>query len=80
MDEAMQSYAAASQLFPDNLEMKFWTAVNLANSNKIEQALPLFQTIFKKDKNWAELLKRLPKSDLLKISTADLKRILNTRD
>ncbi|MFN7116848.1 MAG: DUF1028 domain-containing protein [Saprospiraceae bacterium] len=76
IDEAMKSYAAASQLFPENLEMKFWTAVNLANSGKVDQALPMFQAIFKKDKNWAELLKRLPKSGLLTVNDADMKRIL----
>jgi uncharacterized Ntn-hydrolase superfamily protein len=76
IEAAMQSYGAASKMFPENLEMKFWTAVNLANTGKIEQSLPMFQAIFKKDKKWAELLKRLPKSGLLTVSEADMKRIL----
>lgn len=77
IDDAMQSYQTASKMFPDNLEMKFWTAVNLANSGKVEQSLPLFKTIFQKDKNWLELLKRLPKSGLLTVNEADQKRIVN---
>lgn len=76
IEEAMESYAAASKLFPENLEMKFWTAVNLANSGKIDQALPLFKAIFKKDKNWAELLKRLPKSGLLTVNEQEKNQIL----
>lgn len=79
MEAAMQSYGAASKLFPENLEMKFWTAVNLANANKVEESLPLFADIFKKDKHWAELLKRLSKSDLLTVSEADKQRILKTQ-
>lgn len=76
IEEAMQSYSTASKMFPENLEMKFWTAVNLANSGKVTESLPLFSAIFKKDKNWAELLKRLPKSELLTVSETDKQRIL----
>ena len=79
VEAAMQSYGAAGKLFPENLEMKFWTAVNLANSGKVSASLPLFADIFKKDKNWAELLKRLPKSGLLTVSEADKQRILETQ-
>lgn len=73
---AMQSYKAASDLFPDNLEMQFWQAVNLANVNRMEEALPLFDKIFQQDKSWKELTKRLTKNGLLKVETADLERIL----
>ncbi len=76
MEEALQSYSAASALFPENLEMKFWTAVNLANAGNMAQALPIFKTIFEKDKNLAELLKRLPKSGLLTVKEEDLQKIL----
>lgn len=77
MDLAMSYYKAASDLFPDNLEMQFWQAVNLANVNRMEEALPIFDKIFQQDKNWKELTKRLTKNGLLKVKNANLERILN---
>lgn len=76
IEAAMQSYQAASKMFPENLEMKFWTAVNLANSGKLNKALPMFKAIFQKDKNWLELLKRLPKSGLLTVKEEELQQIV----
>lgn len=77
---AMQLYASANALFPENEEMKFWHAVNLANAGKINEAIPMFTALFDKNIKWATLLKRLPKSGLLKISDADLQRILNVNE
>ncbi len=62
---AMKEYKTAEQLFPENLEMKFWHAVSLVNKKKVTEALPLFADIFQQDKNWLELVKRLPKVGLL---------------
>jgi len=76
MEEALKEYAAAEQLFPDNLEMRYWKAVALANNNRLEEALFIFKDIFNADDNWRELTKRLPKSGLLNLSDADLKKIM----
>jgi uncharacterized Ntn-hydrolase superfamily protein len=77
MTKAMMEYDAAAAMFPDNLEMKFWKAVAMANSNRVSEALPLFKEIFRADPNWKELTRRLPKSGLLIVSPTDLTRILN---
>lgn len=73
---ALQAYGTAEKMFPDNLEMKYWHAVSLANVGMIEDAVPIFKTIFKKDRNWRLLTERLPGVGLLKVGEADLKRIL----
>ena len=73
---ALREYGAAESLFPDNLEMKFWHAVALVNMGRVEESLPLFRAIFAKDQNWATLLPRLPKVDLLKADQKTLDRIL----
>ena len=77
MKTALKEYGSAQKLFPDNLEMKYWTAIALANNKDIEKALPIFKEIFKKDKNWKELTTRLPKSGLLIVSESDFQRILS---
>lgn len=77
MEKAMQEYHAAMKMFPQNLEMQYWTAITLANNKQVDKALPMLKTVFAKDPNWKELTRRLAKAGLLTVSEADLKRILN---
>ena len=74
---ALEAYGAAERMFPDNLEMKYWHAVSLANIGMIEDALPMFKEIFIKDENWRLLTERLPGVGLLNVNEADLERILS---
>ena len=76
---ALQEYGSAQKMFPDNIEMKYWTAVSLANINKLEEALPLFKEVFAKDKNWIELTKRIMDNGLLTVTAAQLNQILKIR-
>nr|WP_294995314.1 DUF1028 domain-containing protein [uncultured Sediminibacterium sp.] len=77
MTKAMSEYNAAMQLFPENLEMQFWTAITLANNKEVDKALPMLKKIYGKDKNWKELTRRLPAVKLLTVSETDLNRILS---
>ncbi len=76
MKLAMEEYGAAMKMFPENLEMKYWTAITLANNKKVADASKLLQGIYKKDPNWRELTKRLPKVGLLTLSETDLKELI----
>lgn len=74
--EALEQYGKAMEMFPENLEMQYWTAVALANSGRLEEAKPMFNSIFQKDENWREMTKRLPASGLLNVSEEELKQII----
>lgn len=76
MDKAMVEYSSAMKMFPDNLEMKYWTAVALANKGMMKDAVPMFKDIFKKDKNWKDLTPRLLPNGLLKVTPEQLSEIL----
>jgi uncharacterized Ntn-hydrolase superfamily protein len=76
MNLAMDEYNAAMKMFPENLEMKYWTAVTLANTGAVEKALPMFKEIFLQDINWKELTERLPQVGLLNVDQEDLSKIL----
>ncbi len=76
MDAAMKEYSSAMKMFPDNLEMKFWTAIALANKGNLKEALPMFREIFAKDKNWRDLTPRLLPNGLLKVTPDQLNEIL----
>jgi uncharacterized Ntn-hydrolase superfamily protein len=77
IDDALREYGAAEAMFPDNLEMRFWHAVSLANANRVDQSLPIFKEIFSKDMNWAVLVPRLQKSALLPDDPALIRKILS---
>jgi len=77
VDEALQQYGSAEKLFPENLEMRYWKAVALANSKRFEEAIPVFKSIFAEDENWRIMTLRLPDSGLLNVSEAELDRIVN---
>ena len=74
-DGALKAYSAAEEMFPDNLEMKYWHAVALVNMGKNDDALELFSEIFKKDENWRELTPRLVEAGLFPNDEKLLKKI-----
>ncbi|MCF8345721.1 MAG: DUF1028 domain-containing protein [Bacteroidales bacterium] len=76
MQAALRAYGAAEAMMPDNLEMKYWKAIALANNGRTTEALPVFKTVFEGDENWRELTRRLPASGLLEIPEHELKEIL----
>lgn len=76
LELAGKEYAYAEKLFPENIEMKFWHAVMLANNGKVDESLPIFKDIFSKDNNWRTLFERLPASGLTNLSTEDMNSIL----
>lgn len=77
MQLARAEYNAAMEMFPDNLEMQYWTAITLANNRNMVEALPLLKKVFEEEKNWKELTRRLPAVGLLTVSDEELKKILD---
>ena len=77
---ALKEYGAAQEMFPDNIEMKYWTAVSLVNIGNIEKALPIFRTVFREDPNWIELTRRIVQNGLLVVNEAVLDRIISVHE
>lgn len=75
-EKAMLKYQSAEDFAPQIDEIPFWVAVTLADSGELEKALPIFKKVFGVNPDWAELVKRLPKSGFLKKDEAMMKRIL----
>jgi len=72
---AAREYGAAQKLLPDQMEVVFWHAVTLVTGGRSEEALPLFKKVFAREPKWAELVERLPASELLPNDPALLERI-----
>ena len=77
VEGALEAYSAAAALYPHNLEMPFWHAITLAEIGRVEEALPIFASVFAAESNWRELARRLPPVDLLKVDAVTLARILS---
>ena len=73
---AKEHYMNAQKLNPENLEMKYWYAVTLANNGELGEAKEFFKNIFQQNKNWKTLTPRLIKAKLLLISDEELQEIL----
>ena len=65
LERAMMEYGEAAKLLPGNVEVQYWAAVTLATSGNLEQALPMFRSVFAADPNWIELTKRLYKPGII---------------
>jgi predicted Zn-dependent protease len=55
MHEAMKEYHTAMKMFPQNLEMQYWTAITLSSNKHTDMALPILKRIVAKDSNWKNL-------------------------
>ncbi|MBI9042473.1 DUF1028 domain-containing protein [Lutibacter sp.] len=73
---AKEYYMNAQKLNPDNLEMKYWFAITLANNGELIEAKKILKDIFKQNSKWKELTPRLIKPKLLTISNQELQEIL----
>lgn len=74
--QAEQLYLSAQNMFPDNLEMKYWYAINLLNNKEFEKAHPILKAVFDKDSNWKTLTSRIVKNKLLIISEEELQKVM----
>lgn len=73
---ALDEYATAAKLYPENLETQYWQAVTMSGAGMLDEAIPIFQKIFKVDPNWKTLTPRLVKVGFLDVDDEGLKRIL----
>lgn len=76
MQLAMEEYGKAERMFPENDEMKFWHGVTLLNNNDVENGIKILKQTISKNKNWEELLYRLPKVNLINFTVDELKNFL----
>jgi uncharacterized Ntn-hydrolase superfamily protein len=77
VEEALNSYSAAAALAPEQIEMPFWHAVTLAGLDRVDEAMPIFASVFQRSLVWKELLKRLAHAGMPEISPEGLSRLLN---
>ena len=65
VEGALVEYNLSSSLYPENPELKYWTAVTLAGRGKLEEALPMFRDVFQKAPELKTMTPRIVPSGLL---------------
>ncbi|GIV63537.1 MAG: DUF1028 domain-containing protein [Chloroflexota bacterium] len=75
-EAAMQAYRRAAALLPENEEILFWQAVTLADLGRLEEAVPIFQDVFRRNPLWKVMVKRLPPAGLMRSDSQVIERIL----
>lgn len=77
-EESLKAYEKAGQLAPDLEELEFWQGVSLVQVKKLKHAKPIFKKVFKKNKDWMQVTKSLPKIGLLPKDPMVLREILSS--
>jgi uncharacterized Ntn-hydrolase superfamily protein len=76
-EQALREYGDALKLYPDSQEIKFWSAVSLANTGQLEQALPIFAEVFRAHLGWRTLTERIYNLGLLEVDQRGYNRIVS---
>ena len=67
VEKALSLYNRAEELMPENQEVKFWKAVGLLNTGETRRGLEQLKYVFKQNRDWQEMIQRLPASGLLEV-------------
>jgi uncharacterized Ntn-hydrolase superfamily protein len=65
METARAEYAAAGNLAPGNLEVRYWQGITLATTGHLREAEPILAEVFAADDRWIELTRRLVKPGII---------------
>ena len=77
IDKALIEYSKAAEYYPENAELPYWSAVALANGGRLEEALPVFQSVFERNPDLKTMTPRLVKSGLLPDDKSLISKIMN---
>jgi len=76
-DKAIIEYSKAAEYYPENAELPYWSAVALANGGRVEEALPVFRSVFERNPDLKTMTPRLVKSGLLPDDKSLISKIMN---
>jgi uncharacterized Ntn-hydrolase superfamily protein len=75
--ESLKAYEKAGHFAPDLEELDFWRGVSLVQAKKLKDAKLIFKKVFRKNKDWIQVTKNLPKIGLLPKDQRILREILS---
>jgi len=76
IEKALVEYEKASEFYPENPELPYWSAITLASKGQLEKALPIFKDVFYREPRLRKLTPRLVKAGLLPNDPALIEAII----
>jgi uncharacterized Ntn-hydrolase superfamily protein len=76
VNRALEEYRRSAELYPENVELKFWQAVTLINHGELGKGKAILKQVFKKNKDMRTLIKTLEPVGLLKVDRKTLQDLL----
>jgi uncharacterized Ntn-hydrolase superfamily protein len=76
IEKALVEYEKASEFYPENPELPYWSAITLASKGQLEKALPIFKDVFYREPRLQKLTPRLVKAGLLPDDPELIERIM----
>lgn len=76
IDKALAEYNKAIEYYPENVELPYWSAIALVNSDQLSDALPIFESVFQSNPNLKEMTPRLLDAGILNTDKETLKIIM----
>ena len=76
IEKALVEYNHSASFYPENPELKYWTAITLVGKGRLEEALPIFKDVFKEAPQLKILTPRMVPSGLLPDDRSTLDKIL----
>jgi uncharacterized Ntn-hydrolase superfamily protein len=76
VNRALEEYRRSAELYPENVELKFWQAVTLINHGELAKGKAILKQVFKKNKDMRTLIKTLEPVGLLKVDRKTLQDLL----
>ncbi len=71
-EKALALYGKAQDMYPENKEFIYWSAISLANVGRVDEAKEMLAPVFKADPNWIQLTYNLLPTGLLQLSEAQV--------
>ncbi|MDA4122523.1 MAG: DUF1028 domain-containing protein [Thaumarchaeota archaeon] len=76
MKRALDEYKRSAQLYPENVELKFWQAVSLINHGEVKEGRAILKRILRSHPDMRTMLKRMPAAGLLKVDPKTMHELL----
>jgi uncharacterized Ntn-hydrolase superfamily protein len=76
IEKALVEYEKASEFYPENPELPYWSAITLASKGQLENALPIFKDVFNREPRLKKLTPRLVNAGLLPDDPELIERIM----
>ena len=76
VEKALVEYGLASELYPENPELPYWSALTMVGLGKLNKALPIFSKVFKEEPRLRMMTPRIVDAGLLPKDEYILKLIM----